>query len=267
MDALAEECVVVAQIITSTLVVDSEEAGAALDANRLNLSSYLAGGVSRGDYAVCGTVGLGEIASGLSPERSPEMVAKLDWLLAIGATMKNLVDVTSPDRHVRKAKKVQMSSALKRAEVMLRVVANRCHANLHLRLEVDGEADIDQSRFEQVLMNLYRNAEQAVVSNTEMSRDIFISVHKVTDDDRELFPALRAREYLCVTVKNGGPGMDSLTFARVGSLDFSTQPKGEGGRIGLQVCAYMMEEAGGFLAVKNHEIHGTEFTLFFPVTE
>jgi signal transduction histidine kinase len=272
MDALAENCTWLVREIRSAYRRDglaSQEVRGFMDDNRVGFMEYFAAGIKHqlNNYYMQMGLALGELAETLNSHRTAESLGLLETMNKLFGTMKHLTDLQSSNRWDSRPEVQPVASVIESVRVLMTIMARRRRVSLKISDQIEGNVRVDRFQFEQVLMNLYRNAEQAILANSKMSGEIQIVTHGVTDDDLDRFPELSERQYLCVTVKNGGPGIDPDTFARIGDLKFTTKPKGEGSGHGLQVCAYLMEENGGFIAAKTHAIAGTEFTLYFPTVE
>lgn len=241
----------------------------AMDDNRMGFVRYFAAGVQHqlSNYYMQMGIMMSELADTLNRQRSEEALDLLGTMNGLFGTMKRLTDLQSASRWDSKPEIQKITPVVGSIKVLMSIMARRRRVNLKVEHNFDSNVLIDRFQFEQVLMNLYRNAEQAILADEAKSGEICISTHEVLPADSQLFPELAIRPHLCVTIKNGGPGICPDTFARIGELSFTTKPKGEGSGQGLQVCAYLMEEAGGFMIAKTHAQAGTQFTLFFPVVD
>ncbi len=265
MDALAEKSVWMTRKISSAYCEDA--ASVAIKSNRNDFLVYFLSGIQHQLNACRMNVALliQELVIALKENSKPEVIdALVEALMALRNNMRHLTALKSGSEWDSKFQQLDITAVVNSTKTLIATLATRRRVNLKVVHEVRGLVDIDRFHFEQIIMNLYRNAEQAVLANPAMSGEISIVAHKVLEFDRKLFPELARRPYFCVTVKNGGPGIDPDTFARIGDLQFTTKPKGEGSGHGLQVCAYLMEKNGGFMVAKTHPEEGTAFTLFFP---
>jgi len=265
MDALAEKSVWMTRKISSVYCEDA--ASAAVRSNRNDFLVYFLSGIQHQLNAcrLSAALLVQELLIAFKNCDKPEVIDVLvESLITLRNNMRHLTALKSGSEWDSKFQQLDITAVVNSTKVLISTLAIRRRVNLKVVHEVQGLVDIDRFHFEQIIINLYRNAEQAVLSTPEMSGEISIVVHKVLDVDREQHPELTRRQYFCVTVRNGGRGIDPDTFARIGDLQFTTKPKGEGSGHGLQVCAYLMEKNGGFMIAKTHPEEGTAFTLFFP---
>ncbi len=109
-------------------------------------------------------------------------------------------------------------------------------------------AQADPQQVQQVLLNLFGNALQAMAGGA--GAHLHIEVLGV--DDR-----------LAVRVTDDGPGIASETLPRIFDPFFSTKPEGTG--LGLSVSYAIAQAHGGDLRVQSEKGLGTTFTLFLPI--
>lgn len=139
-----------------------------------------------------------------------------------------------------------------------RMMAAECtRRSIGLTVEVpDGlEARVRRTRLSQVLLNLLRNAFQA------LRRDGQVRVFARTENDSVL-----------LQVTDDGPGMDAATLARAFDPFFTTRRGGEGGEtgtgLGLSLCRKIIEqEAGGSIRLLSQPGRGTTVEIRLPVSQ
>ena len=91
---------------------------------------------------------------------------------------------------------------------------------------------------------------------------IVVSGHRVKVDHEQ---GLEPGEYVCVSVKDNGAGMDGHTLARAREPFFTTKGVGKGTGLGLSMVHGMAEQSGGKLRLKSKLGHGTVAELCLPV--
>lgn len=117
-----------------------------------------------------------------------------------------------------------------------------------LDLETDlPMLDIDPGQIQQVMINLYANAADAMGEG------------RIGTGTR--FDAVAQR--VVVVVTDQGPGMPEEVLMRIFDSGFTTKKTGHG--FGLAICARIIENHGGTIEVESKEGVGTTFTLTFPV--
>ncbi|MCP3957365.1 MAG: tetratricopeptide repeat protein [bacterium] len=111
-----------------------------------------------------------------------------------------------------------------------------------------------QLEMEQLFLNLVANAADALIEAE-------------TED-----PVIRARVRtvpeppgLTIQIEDNGPGMPKAVVKRVFDFSFSTKANGRG--VGLWLCQFAAETAGGHLSLDSELGKGTTFSLYLPMTE
>jgi len=122
----------------------------------------------------------------------------------------------------------------------------------------------DQSQMEQVLLNLYINAWQAMPSGGTLR--VRTANQVVTADEARPHWA-EAGEYVAITVTDTGVGMDTKTQQRIFEPFFTTKEIGHGTGLGLASVYGIIQNHEGFIRVKSKPGRGTSFILFLPALE
>jgi|GEM_PF-575981 len=110
----------------------------------------------------------------------------------------------------------------------------------------------DQHRLLQILMNLVKNAREAIGDSGVEEGILTVSVRE-------------GPEGVCVSVEDNGIGMDTDTLERIFQHGFTTKAKGHG--FGLHGCAIHAEALGGSLSAQSDgRGKGARFELRLPVS-
>jgi two-component system, cell cycle sensor histidine kinase and response regulator CckA len=118
-------------------------------------------------------------------------------------------------------------------------------------------ADADQ--LAQVLINLAVNARDAMPDGGPIA----ISTANVDLGEPPRDLALPAGQYVTLTVKDGGCGMDEDVRTRIFEPFFTTKETGTG--LGLATVYGIVRQAGGAIRVESRPGEGSAFTVFLPV--
>jgi PAS domain S-box-containing protein len=131
---------------------------------------------------------------------------------------------------------------------------------------------IDPGQIEQVLLNLLRNAEDAMPAGGEISLDLSIirrRPHRRRGTGRRATDRVRVapdgplQRFAQVKVGDTGHGIPRDLLPRVFNPFFTTRTRGTG--LGLSLCQSMVREHGGFLTIRSVEQKGTTVLLELPV--
>jgi two-component system cell cycle sensor histidine kinase/response regulator CckA len=151
------------------------------------------------------------------------------------------------------------------------LVRNTCHTfgmtRKEIRIHLDLAQDLfgikaDHSQIEQVLLNLFVNAADAM----PRGGDLFVGTKNGTDQDmkkRSYRP--RPGRYVLVVVEDTGSGMDGRTRERAFEPFFTTKGLGKG--TGLSSVYGIIKAHGGYIDIQSKEGKGTTFEIFLPASE
>lgn len=108
----------------------------------------------------------------------------------------------------------------------------------------------DRLQLQQVLINLIRNAADAMAENDDRPRTLTVTSRMNTGD------------LVDVTVSDSGVGIEPEHRARVFEPFFSTKPEGMG--MGLAICRSIIEAYGGHLTAADSQGFGTTMRFVLP---
>lgn len=125
--------------------------------------------------------------------------------------------------------------------------------------------DADATQLEQALINLCVNAWQAMRGKPGR-----IEVHaRRTQVEEPVSEELELRPgtYVCIEVRDDGPGMDQSTAAHAFEAFFTTKPDGEGTGLGLAMVHGIVKRHGGAVALVTAPGRGATFRLWLPASD
>jgi two-component system cell cycle sensor histidine kinase/response regulator CckA len=121
----------------------------------------------------------------------------------------------------------------------------------------------DQGQIEQVLLNLYVNAADAMPGGG----DLFLKTTNVTHEDMSSKPSsVKSGNYVLLTVTDAGVGMDTKTMEHIFDPFFTTKRMGRGTGLGLASVYGIIEAHGGYIDVNSRKGHGTTFSIYLPAS-
>jgi two-component system, cell cycle sensor histidine kinase and response regulator CckA len=124
--------------------------------------------------------------------------------------------------------------------------------------------EADQGQLEQVLMNLYLNAYQAM----EKGGDIYVKTDNLVLEEKTTRPhEAPGGRYIRISVTDTGEGMDRETQLRIFEPFFTTKEIGRGTGLGLASAFGIVKNHNGFITVESEVGRGSTFQIHLPATE
>ena len=124
--------------------------------------------------------------------------------------------------------------------------------------------EVDHGQIEQVLLNLYLNASQAMPGGGNLS----VSTENVVLDEDYVLPyEVRPGKFVKINVTDTGTGMDKKTMERIFDPFFTTKSIGKGTGLGLPSAYGIIKNHDGIINVYSEKGKGATFTIFLPASE
>jgi len=136
---------------------------------------------------------------------------------------------------------------------------------LKLALESDLElVKVDRTQIEQVILNLAVNARDAMPSGGQLAIE---TANAEVSSPREENPEIEPGQYVVLTVRDTGSGMDKETLSHMFEPFFTTKEIGQGTGLGLSTVLGIVQQSGGAITVRSGPGQGSIFRVFLPVTQ
>lgn len=136
--------------------------------------------------------------------------------------------------------------------------------SIHYKTQEDlWVVEVDRVQMEQVLLNLYVNAWQAMSGGGEL----FLSLKNTELGEIDVLPyGIRPGRYVKLSVADTGTGMDEETKARIFDPFFTTKERGRGTGLGLASVYGIIKNHHGYITVESEKGIGTTFTIYLPAS-
>jgi len=125
--------------------------------------------------------------------------------------------------------------------------------------------EADQGQIQQVLLNLFVNAADAMPQGGKLVLKTSNATHNDIKRSNQYHPA--AGDYLCLTVSDTGMGMDEKVRQRIFDPFFSTKASGKGTGLGLASVYGIIKNHGGYIDVQSQKGQGSQFSIFLPASD
>jgi len=143
----------------------------------------------------------------------------------------------------------------------------REHADITIRPDLASNllaVFMDHSQLEQVLLNLFINAGQAMPEGGHL---LLHAENAELADEKGALLGIPPGRYVKLLVTDEGTGMDAKTMGRIFEPFFTTKAAGQGTGLGLASVYGIVKNHAGFIGVESETGKGTTFTLLLPATE
>lgn len=139
-----------------------------------------------------------------------------------------------------------------------RLKSSHGDAAIHIDKQVEhgiGPVLCEESKIRQVLLNLFKNAVQAMGGREDKIRRPRINIR-----------IFQEAGLACLSVSDNGPGMPESVRKRIFEPFFTTREKARGTGLGLSISYYIItEDHGGQMDVASAPGRGTVFTIRLPL--
>ena len=235
-------------------------------AQRMEAIGTLAGGIAHDfNNTLASVITCTEMALEESSEGST-LRELLDVVLKSGLRGKNLV---------KQILTFSRQGEQKRQEVPVDLVVSECLKllratlvpSIEIRLHIDkniGSVFADPTQIQQIVMNLCTNAVHAMRAQAHGELDIWLDNVEIDRFSVVKFVNLPPGQYLCLTVRDNGHGMDQKTIERIFDPFFSTKGQSEGTGLGLSVIHGIVSNHGGVITVESKPDQGSQFKVYLP---
>lgn len=147
---------------------------------------------------------------------------------------------------------IDLSKSIEAAALLLSNEFQTQGAELRIDIHTTAQVVGDSVRTEQVLINLLRNALDAMDNAEQKIVSLML--------EREAGEAV-------IRIRDSGPGIPAQVALHLFEPFFTTKPSGKGLGLGLAISSSIVQAMNGRLTANNHSEGGAEFVLRIPLLE
>ncbi len=237
-----------------------------LEAQKLETIGSLAGGIAHDFNNILATIsGYSElIRDDLPKDSSPyEKTSKIDMAVARARSLTNQILTFS--RQVDQEKvPVSVYEVLRET---IGFIKSAAPSNITIKSSLRNRQKnvlADPTQLFRVFLNLITNAIQSIEGN---AGTVYISTKLVSGKNvqSEMNKDIVADEYILVSFRDTGKGMDPSLLRRIFEPFFTTHEVGKGTGLGLSVVHGIVSEIGGEILVSSEKGKGSVFYTYLPV--
>lgn len=167
----------------------------------------------------------------------------IDEIEKIENITSELLSISKPNTENRK--KEPLAEMIKEVAFLLEPQANANNVTIHMEEPIDEYIICDRSQMKQVLINIIKNAIEAMENSGKIT--VFTEY---------------SQSALIVNIQDEGPGIPDEIIGRLGEPFLTTKKNGTG--LGLMITKQLLERHGASLHIKNNPDKGCTFQLIFP---
>jgi PAS domain S-box-containing protein len=239
--------------------------GSLIQAQKLEAIGTLAGGIAH-DFnnllmGIQGRVSLMLMEVSTPSPLSEHLKAVEQYVQSAAHLTKQILGFAREGRY--EAKVTDLNELVRRSSTMFGRTRKeiRIHFTAHRGL---WPVEVDPGQVEQVLLNLYVNAWQAMPAGG----DLYLETSNTVLDAARATPfGLEPGRFVRICVSDTGMGMPPSVVARIFDPFFTTKAMGRGTGLGLSTAYGIIMNHGGFIEVSSEEGEGSTFSFSLPATE
>lgn len=125
-----------------------------------------------------------------------------------------------------------------------------------------GNIYANETQIQQIILNLCTNAKNAMKDNNKG----VLSISLETLRDKEKLASLGNRDYIILSIKDNGCGMDNDTLNKIFEPFFTKKLTKKSSGLGLAIVSGIIDKHGGFIEVESDLGIGSTFKIYLPKT-
>ncbi len=239
-------------------------------AQRMEAIGILAGGIAHDfNNALASIITCTELALDTAEGKGSSLKELLEVVLKSGQRGKELVRqiLTFSRQTEQERQEVKVDLIVKECLKMLRATLT---PSIEIRLQIGqrlGVVVADPTQVHQIVMNLCTNAIHAIYGQGHGVLELLLETCELDHTSAAQFVNLLPGNYLRLSVRDNGHGMNEATLEKIFDPFFSTKEQTEGTGLGLSVIHGIITKLGGSITVASKPGQGTRFDVYLPCRE
>ncbi len=234
-----------------------------IQAQKMEAIGTLAGGIAH-DFnnllmAIQGRISLMLLAQNQQPEEE-HLKAIEEYIESATGLTGQLLGFARGGKY--ETKPININQLLRTSSTMF----SRAKKEIEIHIETEHlplVAEVDHQQIDQVLLNIYVNASQAMPGGGKL----FLATKAVILDQKSTEPhGLSPGQYVRISVRDTGIGMSDAIKKRIFDPFFTTKDKGRGTGLGLASAYGIIKNHSGFISVFSEPGHGAVFNIYLPLS-
>ena len=241
---------------------------ALMQAQKMETIGTLAGGIAHDFNNILGAIiGFAQLAQRNS-KKNPKIQKYVEQVLVACGRAKELIQqILAFSRQSNMEKQpVDIGVVIKETLKLVRAsIPTSIDIQQNIRTNI-GTVEANQTQIHQVVLNLCTNAAHAMAKN---GGSLVVELLPTTINQRDCshFSDIEPGQYIKLTIKDTGTGMDTKTLSRIFEPYFTTKGVGEGTGMGLALVLGIVKDHGGDITVHSKPGVGTTFHVLLPAIE
>jgi signal transduction histidine kinase/ActR/RegA family two-component response regulator len=232
---------------------------------KMEAVGLLAGGISHDfNNILTAIIGYGNLLK-MKIRADDPLHSYVEQILASSARAANLTQslLAFSRKQVINPRSIDLNDSIRRFEKLLHRLIGEDVALQTDLAPAEMTVLADSSQVEQILMNLATNARDAMPHGGTLTLRTEIAV--IDDAFLKTHGFGKPGNYIRVSVRDTGFGMDKKTLARIFEPFFTTKELGRGTGLGLAIVYGIMKQNNGYVIVESEPGEGACFFLYFPL--
>ena len=190
-----------------------------------------------------------------------EKIKNIETYVQNGTTLtKQLLGFARRGKYLVKA--TDLNEIIDKSSALFARTRKEIQVKTHLSESI-WTVEVDRGQIEQVLLNMYVNAWQAMLDGG----DLYLRTENVTLDRSYVKPyKVEPGRYVKISITDTGVGIDKQTQQRIFEPFFTTKEMGRGTGLGLASVYGIIKSHGGYINVYSELDQGTTFTIYLPAS-